>query len=191
MADREATRAGIRIALDDDVDVCGEAGGAEEAIRIAKREQPDLCLVGATLHGDGIRLVRGICRAAPNAAVVVLDQEPDVETMLESVRAGAIGYVPGNLDRERLHGVIQAVAAKEAVVPRVMVLELLLEIRGAGGGNDGLTRREMQILGMVRRGHSTSEIANRLEIAPVTVRRHISEVVHKLGLDSRSALLSS
>jgi DNA-binding NarL/FixJ family response regulator len=186
IADHAPTRAGIRLALGSDVEVCGEASTAEEAIRTAMREQPDVCLVGREIPGDGLAAVRGICRAAPAAAVVVLAQIRDADDLLESVRAGAIGYVPDSLDAERLKRVLYAITSNEAVVPRSMVLELLLELRGGGG--ESLTTRESQVLGMLRRGHSTAAIAERLSIAPVTVRRHISELVHKLGVEDRSAL---
>jgi DNA-binding NarL/FixJ family response regulator len=128
-----------------------------------------------------------VSRAAPSSAIVVLTQSHDVDYLLEAVRAGAVGYVPGALDAARLRRVVRAVAAHEAVVPRSMVLELLLELRG-GGGADALTSREAQVLGMLRRKHTTAEIAERLDIAPVTVRRHISQLVRKLGVEDRAAL---
>jgi DNA-binding NarL/FixJ family response regulator len=188
IADNAPTRLGIRMALGTDVQVCAEASDAEHAIRTAKREQPDLCLVGREIPGDGLSAVRGICRAAPNCAVIMLTQQHDPDDLLECVRAGAIGYVPGALNGERLRRIIRAVADNEAVIPRSMILELLLELRGGGGGADVLTAREAQVLRMLRRGHTTAEIAQRLHIAPVTVRRHISELVHKLGVEDRSAL---
>jgi DNA-binding CsgD family transcriptional regulator len=67
-----------------------------------------------------------------------------------------------------------------------MVLELLLELR-AGGSL--MTAREAQVLGLIRRGHNTADIASRLGIRPVTVRRHISDLVHKLGVENRHALV--
>jgi DNA-binding NarL/FixJ family response regulator len=70
-----------------------------------------------------------------------------------------------------------------------MVLELVMELRGGGGGAGALTARESQVLGMLRRGHTTAEIAKRLDIASVTVRRHVSQLVHKLGIEDRSALI--
>lgn len=188
IVDRAPTRLGIRMALDGDVDVCAEADDAEQAIRAAMREQPDLCLIGDHVAGDGLAAIRGVSRAAPGCAVVVLAQVHDADYLLECVRAGAVGYVPGALDAERLNRVVRAAAANEAVVPRSMVLELVLELRGGGGGSDALTARESQVLGMLRRGHRTSEIADRLAIAPVTVRRHISELVRKLGVENRAAL---
>ncbi len=191
IADHAPTRIGIRMALDPDIEICAEADDAKQAIRAAMREQPDICLVGRDLPGDGVAAVRGICRAAPSAAVVMIAEVPDVDDLLDAVRAGAIGYVPDGLDAERLRRVIRAVAAKEAAVPPQMVMELLMELRGNGVGAEALTGREAQVLGMLRRGNSTAAIAQRLEIAPVTVRRHISELVHKLGVGDRSELIAA
>ena len=188
IAEVDATRQGIRLALADDVDLCAETADAEQAIRAAKREQPDVCLVGRDI-ARGLAAVRGICRAAPASAVIVLAPVGDTDDLLESVRAGAVGYVPGALDADRLRRIVRAASAHEAVVPRSMVLELLLELRSQATSKDGLTARESQVLGMLRRGHSTAAIAERLDIAPVTVRRHISELVNKLGVEDRSALI--
>lgn len=191
IADNRATRLGIRMALQDAAEACVEAEDAEQAIRVAKQEQPDVCLVGGRIPGGALSAVRGISRAAPHAAVIVLAEVGDTDDLLDAVRAGAIGYVPGGLDAARLRRVIQAVQAREAVVPRAMVLDLLMELRSGGGaGADGLTSREAQVLGMLRRGHTTAAIAERLAIAPVTVRRHISELVHKLGVENRAALVA-
>ena len=189
IVDNAPTRAGIRMALGDDVLVCAEETGLDHAIRAAKREQPDIAFIGREVAGDWRALVRGVCRAAPLCAVVVLAENSDADDMLESVRAGAVGYVPGALDAERIRRVFRALQGSEAVVPRAMVNELLSELRGTHNAENGLTGREAQVLGMLRRGHSTAWIAERLQIAPVTVRRHISELVHKLGVESRSDLV--
>jgi DNA-binding NarL/FixJ family response regulator len=189
IVDNAPTRAGIKLALGGDVAVCAEAGDAEQAIRAAKQEQPDIALIGREIASDWRAAVRGVCRAAPMCSVVVLAQSGDADDMLESVRAGAVGYVPGALDADRLRRVFRAVSGSEAVVPRAMVIELLAELRGARTAANGLTEREAQVLGMLRRGHSTAWIAERLQIAPVTVRRHISELVHKLGVESRADLV--
>ncbi len=189
IVDNAPTRAGIRMALGDDVLVCAEETELDQAIRAAKREQPDIAFIGREVAGDWRALVRGVCRAAPMCAVVVLAQSSDADDMLESVRAGAVGYVPGVLDADRIRRVFRALQGSEAIVPRAMVNELLSELRGTHNAENGLTGREAQVLGMLRRGHSTAWIAERLQIAPVTVRRHISELVHKLGVESRSDLL--
>ncbi|MBO0713018.1 MAG: response regulator transcription factor, partial [Acetobacteraceae bacterium] len=106
-------------------------------------------------------------------------------------RAGAIGYVPAGLDADGLMKIIGAVASGEAVVPPAMVRELLMELQGNGaGGAQTLTGRETQVLGMLRRGHTTAAIAERLQITPVTVRRHVSGLVRKLGVRDRSELIA-
>jgi DNA-binding NarL/FixJ family response regulator len=189
IADHAPMRLGVRMALAGEVEVSAEAADTEQAIRAAEREQPDLCIVGRELPGGALEAVRGISRAAPDCAVVVLADVRDADDLLDVVRAGAIGYVPGPLGAEPLRKIVRAVVANEAVVPRSMVLELMRELRGAETTEVGLTGREAQVLGLLRRGHSTQAIAERLEIAPVTVRRHISDVVHKLGVETRSDLI--
>jgi DNA-binding NarL/FixJ family response regulator len=187
--DHMPTRVGIRMALADEVDVCAEASDAETGIRAAKREQPDVALVGTTVSREWCAAIRGICRAAPGCAVVVLAETADTDDLLEAVRAGAVGYVPGALDIDRLRRVFRAATANEAVIPRAMVSELLSELRSAAAASDLLTGREAQVLGMLRRGHPTARIAEHLQIAPVTVRRHVSELVRKLGVESRADLI--
>jgi DNA-binding CsgD family transcriptional regulator len=83
---------------------------------------------------------------------------------------------------------VRGVAAQEAAVPRAMVRELILELRTATVMG-GVTEREAQVLRMLRRGHSTADIARRLEISPITVRRYISDLMRKLGVDSREDLM--
>jgi DNA-binding NarL/FixJ family response regulator len=189
IADQPALRRGIRMALGTDVEICAEADSGEQAIRAAKREQPDVCLVGREVCGEGLTALRGVCRAAPEAAVVLLAAERNDDDLLDAVRSGAIGYVPGPLDAASLRRIMRAAAAHQAIVPRAMVLELVMELRGGGAGPESLTARENQVLGMLRRGHTTATIAERLAITPVTVRRHISDLVHKLGVADRSALM--
>jgi len=191
IADRAPTRFGVRLALQGAVSICGEASSAEEAIRLAKRTQPDVCLVGWEIPGGGAAAVRGVTRAAPGARVIVLADDAGADAMLDAVRLGAVGFVHSGLSPEQLQKVIAAVVAHEAVLPRSMVLDLLLELRSAGAEVDGLTGREAQVLGLLRRGHSTATIARRLDIAPVTVRRHISELVRKFGVVDRSELVSA
>jgi two-component system nitrate/nitrite response regulator NarL len=189
IADRAPTRFGVRLALQGAVEVCAEASSAEEAIRLAKQTQPDVCLIGWELPGGGSSAVRGVTRAAPATRVIVLADEASADAMLDAIRLGAVGFIHSALSAEQLQRVIAAVIAREAVLPRAMILDLLLELRSAGSEVDGLTGREAQVLGLLRRGHSTATIARRLDIAPVTVRRHISELVRKFGVVDRSELV--
>jgi two-component system nitrate/nitrite response regulator NarL len=191
IADRGPTRFGVRLALQGAVLVCAEASSAEEAIRLAKQTQPDVCLIGWEIAGGGSSAVRGVTRAAPATRVIVLADDPSADAMLDAVRLGAVGFIHSALSPEQLLKVVGAVIAREAVLPRAMILDLLLELRSTGAEVDGLTGREAQVLGLLRRGHSTATIARRLDIAPVTVRRHISELVRKFGVVDRSELVGA
>jgi DNA-binding NarL/FixJ family response regulator len=189
VADHAPTRIGVRIALGDLVSVCAEADDADGAVAEAAAHQPDVCFVSLELAGGGLEAVRGIRRVAPHTSIVVSAQTPDVDDLLAALRAGAVGYLPAGISADPLRRIVQAVAANEAAVPRNMVIELVRELQSSSDGPEGLTARECQVLGMLRRGHSTASIAERLEIAPVTVRRHISQLVQKFGVADRAALL--
>jgi DNA-binding NarL/FixJ family response regulator len=192
IADFGATRLGVRMAVaDQDVEICAEADDAARAIAGAKLVQPDICLIGSELPGGGIAAVRGIQEAAPGAAIIVLAGIGTASELLMAVRAGAIGYVPGTITCEQLRRVLQAVLAGEAVVPRSMVRNLVRELHTSAALVAGdVTSRQARVLDLLRRGHSPVEIARRLEISPVTVRRHTSDLVRKLGLEDRRALVS-
>ena len=189
IAHHDMMRLSVRVALADENDICGEAGDAEQAILLAQRLQPDVCIVGWDLPGSGLGAIEGILAVAPSTSVVVLSERRDVDDLLAAVRAGAVGYLPGSLDQDQLRRVVRGVNANEAAVPRVMVRELIQELRTATALG-GLTDREAQVLGMVRRGHSTADIATRLQISPVTVRRYISDLVRKLGVNGRAELVA-
>jgi DNA-binding NarL/FixJ family response regulator len=175
--------------LGEEAEVCVEAGDADAATALAEQVQPDVCLVGFDIPGGALAAVQGITAVAPDAAVIVMDSGQDVDDMLAAVRAGAIGYLPASIERDALLRVIRAVLTGEAALPRSMVGDLARELRAATiSSADGLTPREGQVLAMLRRGQSTAAIADRLGISPVTVRRHISTLVQKIGVEDRASL---
>lgn len=188
IADHPVTRLGVRIALESVVSVCAEADDAEHAIGVAEREQPDICLVGLGMPGGGIHATREICRVAPATAVIVLAATPDVDDLLSCIQAGAVGYLASDVSAVALCRAVEGVVAGEAAISRSMVLNLVRELQGASAVGGKLTTREKQVLAMLRRGRSTSAIADQLGISPVTVRRHISGTMQKIGVDRRSAL---
>ena len=191
MADTAPTRLGVRLALEGMATICAEADDREGALRQALAERPDVCLIGRSLPGGGIAAVREICAALPTTAVVVLADSNDVDDLLASLRAGAIGYMSVGFEPAQLRRAIIAVHTKEAAIPRHMVRDLVDEIRALERAADGdLTLRQAQILTMLRRGHSTARIASSLSISPVTVRRHISVLVRKAGVSGRAQLLA-
>jgi DNA-binding NarL/FixJ family response regulator len=170
--------------------ICAEADNAEEAVRLAGAEQPDICLVGWDLPGGGAFAVQGVLGVAPSSAVIVLAVGDSISDFICAINAGALGYVPGDTGPEQLRRVIRAVVAREAAVPRSMVRDLMVELRAATTRRAiGITEREAEVLAMLRQGHSTAEIARLMGRSPVTVRRHISDLVHKLDVPDRDALV--
>ena len=131
IADLPAIRLGVQVALDGAVEVCAEAGDAEATIAAAEREQPEICLIGLDLPGDGIVAIRGIRAVAPGTAVIALASSQDADDLLACVHAGAVGYLPGSIGPESLRRVVAAVGAGEAAVPRALVLVLLRELQRA------------------------------------------------------------
>jgi DNA-binding NarL/FixJ family response regulator len=195
-ADHGATRTGIRLALSGAADV-SEADDADAAVDMAVRDRPDVCVVDFAPPGRGIRAAAEITMRLPGAAVVVMTDRVDEDEFLDAIQAGATGYVSHQIDPARLPHVIRDVMRGEAAVPRALVTRLLDEFRGrerrrlALRERKGveLTEREWQVVEGLRHGMSTRQIAERLGIREVTVRRHISGVHHKVGVRSRSELL--
>jgi DNA-binding NarL/FixJ family response regulator len=192
VADNAPTRHGVRMALDGLATICAEAPDRSTAVEAAETHRPDVCLIGRSLPGGGIKAVYEISASVPRTAIVVLADRPEIDDLLLALRAGAIGYMPVGFDYAQLRRAITAVRSEQAAIPRSMVRELVDEIRSFESVVQGqLTLRERQVLAMVRRGDSTARIAQRLAISPVTVRRHISVLVRKAGVASRADLLST
>jgi two-component system, NarL family, nitrate/nitrite response regulator NarL len=192
VADSDTTRLAVRMALEGLAVVCAEAANREDAVRAATRVRPDVCLVGQLLPGGGIETVRELSEAVPDAAVVLLASSDDVDDLLAALRAGAIGYAPAGVGMAQLRRIVTAVLAREASVPRSMVRNLVEELRARDtAADERLTVRQAQILGMLRHGESTAGIAAHLAISPVTVRRHISKLMDKVGVSDRGELIST
>jgi two-component system, NarL family, nitrate/nitrite response regulator NarL len=200
VADDAATRAGIRIALDRaGIKVCVEAADAKTAVEAALDERPDVCLLDARLPGGGIAAAATITSKAPETAVVVLAANEDADQMLDALRAGASGYLPKDIDPERLPQAVEAVVRGEAAIPRRLVAHLVEEFRERRRHRRvalqdrpavDLTSREWEVLELLRQGLTTAEIAERLFIADGTVRTHVAALLHKLDVPDRVAAVN-
>jgi two-component system, NarL family, nitrate/nitrite response regulator NarL len=196
---QQPTRQGIRLILQrNGFEVCAEAADANAALRAALRERPAVCLVGASLRGDGIRTVGRISSRVPETEVVVLTDEANENELLEALRAGASGYLPKNLDPDALARALHATLRGEAAFPRALLGPMVEEFRARhdrrrlrlpGRPAIELSRRESEVLDLLRRGLATAEIADHLDISPVTVRRHIGLLLRKLRVPDRAAAL--
>ena len=192
VADNAPTRYGVRMALDGLAVICAEAPDRRAAVEAAETHRPDVCLIGRSLPGGGIKAVREISALLQGTAIVVLADRPEIDDLLLALRAGAIGYMPVGFEAAQLRRAVVAVRSQQAAIPRSMVRQLVDEIRSFESVVQGeLTLRERQVLAMVRRGESTARIAQHLDISPVTVRRHISVLVRKAGVAGRADLVAT
>jgi DNA-binding NarL/FixJ family response regulator len=196
--DHPATRADMREAVEQDerFTVVAEATDGAAAVQAALRERPDLCLVDTRILGSGIAATREITTRLPDTKVVMITVSLDDDDLFNSLRAGAIGYLLKDIDPARLPHALNDAVEGGAPIPRRLVARMVAEFRDhaprrrpvvSEPGYD-LTSREWEVLGLLREGLSTAQIAARLMVSRVTVRSHVAAVLRKLGLPNRDAL---
>jgi DNA-binding NarL/FixJ family response regulator len=192
--DQPTFRRSVRAVLEaDGFEVSAEAVNADAAIDAARRERPDVCLLAVLLPGGGVRAAAAITAALPDTAAVMLTASTNRDHFLDAVRAGATGYLFKDMDPERLPHALRAVLAGEAAIAPPLVSWLVREVHSqrlgrALIGRDGpveLSWREWEVLDLLRSDMATGEIADRLSLSPVTIRRHVCSMMKKLGVSSR------
>jgi DNA-binding NarL/FixJ family response regulator len=199
--DHPSTRAGVRLALEGQgFLVCAEAEDAAGAVEAAVRERPDLCVLDIGMPGSGIAAAAEIGELLPEIPVVMLTVSTNEEDLFAALRVGARGYLLKDTNPERLPLALRGVLEGEAALPRTLVTLVIEEFgkrarrrrllnREHFGPEARLTEREWDVLELLREGLATAEIGERLSISPVTVRRHVSEILRKLKVPSREAAL--
>jgi DNA-binding NarL/FixJ family response regulator len=194
--DTTAARAGIKRAIEPHgLQVVGEASNADDAVRLALALEPDVCVIAVDLPGSGVEVTRAINQALPDTKIVMMSATARDEDLLEALRAGADGYLLMSTPANRLPHAIRGVTQGEAALPRAMTRRLILELRERGmrrrvlihpdQAEVELTAREFEVFQRLRRHEGTAQIASRLGISQVTVRRHVASVLHKLGAPNR------
>jgi DNA-binding NarL/FixJ family response regulator len=192
--DHAPTRAGVRMALErDGIVVCAEVTNASEAVEAALREQPDLCLLDVHMPGGGPSAASKITSKLPGTLVVMLTVSREDEDMLESLRRGAIGYLLKEMNPASLPVAVRAALRGEGILPRALAAAVIAEVRQRPGPRrlahqargPALSSREWEILELLAEGAGTADIAERLFLSQVTVRRHVSSILSKLGVASR------
>jgi DNA-binding NarL/FixJ family response regulator len=198
IADQHATtRTGLRVALaGHGFVVVAEASTAPEAVQVVVRERPDLCLLDVDMPGGGVAAATRLAAEAPDTAVVMLAAAAEESSLFAALHAGAQGYLLKDMDAGRLPHALRGVLAGEAALPRTLVTRVLDEFRGRRRRRNALalrrlgvelTDREWEVLEMLRDDLATKVMADRLGISPVTVRRHVSGLLHKLDVPTRGA----
>ncbi|MGI9097004.1 MAG: response regulator [Solirubrobacteraceae bacterium] len=198
--DHPLVRDGVREALTErGVDVCAEATDAPGAVLAAVRERPDVCLLDIDMPGNGIVAAQEISERVPETAVVMLTVSDDERDLLAAVRSGAVGYLLKDSDPDRLAFALRGVVSGEAALPRRLVARVLDHVRASETRRRlglrmprgvQLTEREWEVLELMHDELTTRDVATRLSVSPVTVRRHLSSAVAKLGVGDRGAALA-
>jgi DNA-binding NarL/FixJ family response regulator len=192
------TLAGLRHSLEaDGFTVVAEAANAHEAVERAIEERPDICLLDVDMPGSGIWAAGEVDNQLPGTAVVMLSDSSCEADLFDALRVGALGFLLIDTDPERIPHALRGVLAGEAAIPRKLVMRLIDEYRSQSvrrrvqfeGRSVELTSREWEVIEMMRSGLTTADTAQRLFVSPVTVRRHVSAVVKKLGVADRDAAM--
>ena len=191
-------RVGVRMALErGGFAVVAEASDCDGAVRAVLRERPNVCLLDVRMPGGGIAAARRIAERAPTTLIVMLTVSSSADDVLAALRAGAVGYLPKDSSPDRLPAALCGVLKGEAALPRSLLGLVLQRFREytlpvedpVRIGEVELTARESEILRMLRSGATTAEVSQALSLSPVTVRRHISAGMAKLGVADRDAAI--
>jgi DNA-binding NarL/FixJ family response regulator len=200
--DQALLRAGLATILgaSPDIEVVGQAGTGREAVELARALRPDVvCMDVQMPEMDGLEATRRIV-ADPDvtAGVLVLTTFNRDDYLLESLQAGAAGFLLKNSRPEQLADAVRAVAAGDALLSPEVTRSVIARAMTAGsapgrsgtaptgsGSAPGLTERELEVLRLVARGLSNDEIAAELVLGRATVKTHVSNVLTKLGLRDR------
>jgi DNA-binding NarL/FixJ family response regulator len=172
--------------------VVAEASDAAAAIGAATRLQPDICTIEIELPLEGLNAIGRIAKASPGTMIVVLSRSDRPEDVVSAFARGASGYLLKGISGDQLAASLQGAHAGEPPVSRAVVPYIVEEIRRGAvrrltlpAGAVTLTPREWEVGELLRGGHPTNEIANRLGVSPVTVRRHVGLLLSKLGAKDR------
>jgi len=186
--DHPVVRQGMRMFLASDTgfEVVGESGDGMGAVDLARQLRPDVVVMDLLMpEMDGVAATTMIRREAPDVEVVILTGVVDANSVVGAVRAGAVGYLLKDSDPAELCRAIRGAAAGQVQLAPEAATRLMREMR-ALNGPEVLTDRETEILRLLAQGLANKEIAASLQIGEKTVKTHVSNILAKLGLQSRT-----
>ena len=186
--DHSVVRQGLRmfLGLDPELEVVGEAADGAEALRLARQLRPDVVLMDLLMPVmDGITATAAIRGELPDTEVLALTSVLEDASVVGAVRAGAIGYLLKDTQAEALCVAIKAAAAGQVqLTPRAAAR--LMQAVSAPESPEELTERETEVLRLLAQGQSNKQIARNLQIGEKTVKTHVSNILSKLGVQSRT-----
>jgi NarL family two-component system response regulator LiaR len=187
--DHEMVRTGLSAFLKThkDLEMVGEAGNGEEAVALCKQLCPDVALMDMVMPGmDGPAAIRAIRRLCPQTRIIALTSFKEQDLVSQAIDAGALGFLYKNVSSLDLAKAIRAAAVNQPTMDSE-ALQALMRTRAPSArlGHD-LTDRERDVLALMVRGLNNVEIANHLVVSRSTVKAHVSNILAKLGVTSRT-----
>ena len=174
------------LSLDPEFEIVGEASNGEEALKMAHELRPDVVLMDLLMPVmDGIAATGAIRSELPDVEVIALTSVLEDVSVSGAVRAGAIGYLLKNTEAEELGRAIKAAADGQVQLAPEAASRLMREVRAPENPED-LTDRETEVLKLMARGRANKQIASELFVGEKTVKAHVSRILTKLGVQSRT-----
>jgi two-component system, NarL family, response regulator LiaR len=186
--DHSVVRQGLRmfLGLDPELEVVGEAADGAEALRLARQLRPDVVLMDLLMPVmDGIAATAAIRHELPDTEVLALTSVLEDASVVGAVRAGAIGYLLKDTQADALCQAIKSAAAGQVQLTPKAAARLMQAVSAPESPVD-LTERETEVLRLLAQGQSNKQIAHSLHISEKTVKTHVSNILSKLGVQSRT-----
>src|SRR5438105_3337397 len=186
--DHAMVRSGLAAFLmaSDDLELVGEASNGSEAVRACAETRPDVVLMDLVMPGmDGPTAIREIHQSFPDVHVIALTSFPEEDLVQRALESGAISYLLKNIGADELAGAIRGANAGRSTLAPEAAQALIQRTRVQPQAFD-LTPREREVLGLMAKGLSNPEIAQRLVVGRSTAKFHVSSVLTKLGVSSRT-----
>jgi len=187
--DHGVVRQGLRMYLstDPELEIVGEAQNGAEAVALARQLVPDVVVMDLLMPVmDGVKATKTIRNELPDTEVIALTSVFEGAAIVDAIRAGAIGYLLKDTESNELRKAIRAAAAGEVQISPAVAARLAQQLRAPERPHDPLTEREKEVLRLLATGKSNKEMTQTLKVSEQTIKTHVSHILNKLGVVSRT-----